>query len=482
MREEPVAPPAAPLSFGRYTLHGEVAHGGMATVHLGRLMGPVGFSRTVAVKRLHSTYAKDPEFVAMFMDEARVASRIQHPHVVSIIDVVAEKGELLLVMDYIQGESVSRLLRTSRSLGEHVDPRIAVKVLSEVLSGLHAAHEARSERGLPLGIVHRDVSPQNVLIGVDGVAHVIDFGVAKAAGRMQHTRDGQIKGKLAYMAPEQIRGASLDRRTDIYAASAVLWEMLAGRRLFTGDEASLMYAVLTTPISPPRTLNPEVPAELDAVVMKGLQRNPDKRYATALEMADALEAALAPASSREVARWLERLAGQTLHQRANLVAEIESLSGAELPPPRDTLISELSEVTGEALPAAEPAPEPPEANTGSTASAPIVVQSQGAHRLLWLVAGVSLTLIAVAASFLAWRLAVVSSRPEPQPATSVAIAPSAAAQSATALPSASPNEAPPAVSATAGSPSARPATTKPRPGPATGKGGPATQQEGYTRD
>jgi len=351
----------------------------------------------------------------------------------------------------------------------------------------------RSERGLPLGIVHRDVSPQNVLIGVDGVAHVIDFGVAKAAGRMQHTRDGQIKGKLAYMAPEQIRGASLDRRTDIYAASAVLWEMLAGRRLFTGDEASLMYAVLTTPISPPRTLNPEVPAALDAVVMKGLQRNPDKRYASALEMADALEAALAPASSREVARWLERLAGQTLHQRANLVAEIESLSGAELPPARDALISELSEVTGDALPAAEPAPESPETNTGSAASAPIVVQSHGAHRLIWLVAGVSLTLIVVAASFLAWRLAVVSSRPEPRPATSVAIAPSAAVQPTPALPSASPSEAPPAVSvaasasaaalpATAGSSSARPATTRPRPGPATGKGGSATQHEGYTRD
>lgn len=492
MREDPVVPPPAPLCFGRYTLHGEIAHGGMATVHVGRLMGPVGFSRTVAVKRLHSNFAKDPEFVAMFMDEARVASRIQHPHVVSIIDVVAEKGELLLVMDYVQGESVSRLLRASRSLGELVDPRIAVKVLSEVLGGLHAAHEARSERGLPLGIVHRDVSPQNVLIGVDGVAHVIDFGVAKAAGRMQHTRDGQIKGKLAYMAPEQIRGASVDRRTDIYAASAVLWEMLAGRRLFTGDDATLMFAVLTTPISPPSASNPAVPPELDAVVMKGLQRNPDKRYATALEMADALEAALAPASSREVARWLERLAGQALLQRASLVAEIESLSGAEVPPARAELISELSDISGGSPAAAERAAESPAAVPDSPSAVPVVKQEKDSHRTIWLMAGLSLTMIAAAASFLAWRLAVVSARPDAPPGLSAA-APSAPAQSTPALPAASPSDAPPAVSvaasgspaeppATAGSSSAKPAPGKTRPGTATGKSKPATPQEGYTRD
>ncbi|PKN49727.1 MAG: serine/threonine protein kinase, partial [Deltaproteobacteria bacterium HGW-Deltaproteobacteria-20] len=140
---------------GRYSLHAEVAHGGMATVHVGRLAGPVGFSRTVAIKRLHPHLARDPEFVAMFMDEARLAARIRHPNVVSIIDVVAEQGELLLVMDYIQGESVSRLLKAARLAGGRVEPRIAVKIMTEVLAGLHAAHEVRSERGAPLGIVHR---------------------------------------------------------------------------------------------------------------------------------------------------------------------------------------------------------------------------------------------------------------------------------------------------------------------------------------
>ena len=329
-----LAPPASIV--GRYAIHAEIAHGGMATVHLGRLTGPVGFSRTVAIKRLHQMFAKDPEFVAMFMDEARLAARIQHPNVVSIIDVVAEQGELLLVMDYIQGESLSQLLRAERQRGGRIDLRIVVKIMTEVLSGLHAAHEVTDERGVPLGVVHRDMSPQNTLVGVDGIAHLIDFGVAKAAGRIQSTREGQLKGKLPYMAPEQIRRGKVDRRTDLYAASAVLWELMVGRRLFQGDEATLVYGVLTTPIQAPSTLVPEVGPKLDAVVMKGLQRKPDKRFSTALEMADALEAALAPASSREVARWMQQLSAETLAQRAKLVAEVESMP--QVSPPTSPLL------------------------------------------------------------------------------------------------------------------------------------------------
>ena len=302
-------------------------------MHLGRLVGPAGFSRTVAIKRLHSNYAKDPEFVAMFMDEARLAARIQHPNVVSIIDVVAEQGELLLVMDYVQGESLSRLLRAERQKGTPADPRIAAKIMSDVLGGLHSAHGARDERGSPLGIVHRDVSPQNILVGVDGVSHLIDFGVAKAVGRVQSTRDGQIKGKIAYMSPEQIRGATLDARTDVFSASAVLWEVLAGRRLFVGDEATIMYAVLSSQIVSPRTVNSKLDPALDDIVTKGLEKEAENRFASALEMADALESVVTPASNREVARWLEGLAAGTLRDRANLVAEVESMSYVSTRPP-----------------------------------------------------------------------------------------------------------------------------------------------------
>src|ERR1700733_14777693 len=182
--------------LGRYALYDEIAAGGMATVHLGRLIGPVGFSRTVAIKRLHQQYAKNPEFVAMFLDEARLAARIRHPNVVPTVDVVAMEEELFLVMEYIQGESLSRLFRAASVAAAPIPRSVAVTIMAGVLHGLHAAHEAKTEHGQPLDIVHRDVSPQNVLVGVDGVARVLDFGVAKAAHRVQTTQDGRIKGKL----------------------------------------------------------------------------------------------------------------------------------------------------------------------------------------------------------------------------------------------------------------------------------------------
>jgi serine/threonine protein kinase len=210
---------AAPRSIGRYVLYGEIASGGMATVHFGRLSGPAGFSRTVAIKRLHPQYAKDPEFVSMFLDEARLAARIRHPNVVTTLDVVTTGAEIFLVMEYVQGESLSRLLRAVRPMMTPADTRIVATIVSGVLHGLHAAHEARDEQGQPLRIVHRDVSPQNVLVGTDGVPRVLDFGVAKAAGRVQTTREGQLKGKLAYMAPEQVRG-EVTRVTDVYSASS----------------------------------------------------------------------------------------------------------------------------------------------------------------------------------------------------------------------------------------------------------------------
>src|ERR1700709_2034653 len=185
---------------GRYALYGAIAAGGMATVHLGRLLGPVGFSRTVAIKRLHAQFASDPEFVSMFLDEARLAARIRHPHVVPTLDVVALSGELFLVMDYVHGVSLSKLLREVNMKHIPMPIDIVASVLVGALRGLHAAQSAVSERGLPLGIVHRDVSPQNVIVGSDGLARVLDFGVAKASWRIQTTRDGQVKGKLSYMA------------------------------------------------------------------------------------------------------------------------------------------------------------------------------------------------------------------------------------------------------------------------------------------
>jgi serine/threonine-protein kinase len=320
---------------GRYALYGTIASGGMATVHFGRLIGPVGFSRTVAIKRLHPQFAVDPEFVAMFLDEARLAARIRHPNVIPTLDVVATNGELFLVMDYVPGESLARLVRAARQREATLPPAITVAVMAGVLHGLHAAHEARNEQGEPLGIVHRDVSPQNILVGSDGQARVLDFGVAKAAGRVQTTREGQLKGKLSYMAPEQLRGSPLDRQTDIYAASVVLWETLAGDRLFRAEnEAAIVTKVLEGARVPPsRAMRLTAGVDtrravqrLDEITMRGLARDPAMRFATARDMALALEEALPPATTSEVSNWIEDVASDVLLMRAGQVGEIESSS------------------------------------------------------------------------------------------------------------------------------------------------------------
>jgi serine/threonine-protein kinase len=314
--------------IGRYALYGEIAAGGMATVHYGRLVGPVGFSRTVAIKRLHAQFAKDPEFSAMFLDEARLAARIRHPNVVQTLDVVALDGELFLVMDYVQGESLVRLVRTCAAKSQNIPLDVLSGIICGALHGLHSAHEAKSENGEPLGIVHRDVSPQNVLVGSDGVPRVLDFGVAKAAGRVQTTREGQLKGKLAYMSPEQIRSEMVDRRTDVYAIGVVLWETLTLQRLFFGEgEGAIIQKVLEGAKKAPSELAPHVPKSVDDVVLRALEQDPDKRFQSAREMALALESAVPMASTTRISDWVEKLVGDVLAQRAQSVAEIESQSG-----------------------------------------------------------------------------------------------------------------------------------------------------------
>ncbi|MBS2016987.1 MAG: serine/threonine protein kinase [Deltaproteobacteria bacterium] len=314
---------------GRYALYNEIAAGGMATVHIGRLLGPVGFARTVAVKRLHPQYAKDPEFVSMFLDEARLAARVQHPNVVATIDVVATDGELFLIMDYVRGESLSKLVRQAAKQGKAVPPRIAASIICGFLHGLHAAHVAKNERGEPIDLVHRDVSPQNVLVGADGIPRVLDFGIAKAHGRIQVTRDGQIKGKLAYMPPEQLSGRELSRACDIYASAVVMWETLTGQRLFKGEtEAETLAKILRDPVPPPSAVVPTLPKAYDTVLLKALSRDASKRHATARELAFELEKCGGIASATEVGEWVEDLVGPILSKREDQIAEIESNSAS----------------------------------------------------------------------------------------------------------------------------------------------------------
>jgi eukaryotic-like serine/threonine-protein kinase len=317
-------------TIGRYAVFDEIAKGGMATVHLGRLVGAAGFARTVAIKRLHPHYAKDPHFVAGFIDEARLAARIRHPNVVATLDVEAGDDHLILVMEYVLGESLSRLVRTSSEEGSPVPPKIAAAIMSGVLLGLHAAHEAKDERGAPLGIVHRDVSPQNILVGSDGVARVLDFGIAKALGRLQTTQAGHVKGKLRYMAPEQVLMSEVTPRTDIYAAAVVLWEILTGRRLIRGDSSEqLMASILEQRFDAPRTIDPRLPTELDRIVMRGLDRNPRMRFESARAFALDLERSVGLATPTQVEAWMHTIAKSTLEARASALAAMEMSASSD---------------------------------------------------------------------------------------------------------------------------------------------------------
>jgi serine/threonine-protein kinase len=305
----------------------------MAAVHYGRLLGAVGFARTVAIKRLHAGIAADPENAAMFLDEARLSARIHHPNVVPTIDVIEHGTELLLVMDYVAGPSLSGLLRIVGKDDEDLPMPHAVAMILGALHGLHAAHEAKGAKGEPLDIVHRDVSPQNIIVGDDGVARLIDFGIAKAVERVHETRGNEIRGKILYMSPEQLARQGVDRRADIYALTVVLWELLAGRRLIdlgSGEDPILAIEIVRNYVPvPPSQWNPDCPPALDAVVMKGLARDPFDRYPTALDMATALEAAMTPSSQRELGIWVKRVAAELLQARAAALRAIEQEGDAD---------------------------------------------------------------------------------------------------------------------------------------------------------
>jgi eukaryotic-like serine/threonine-protein kinase len=326
----PLSSQAYPIVVGRYALFEPIASGGMASVHIGRLSGSFGFARTVAIKRLHQNLALDPEFIAMFLDEARLAARIRHTNVVQTLDVVNLDNELLLVMEYVSGASLSRIQVRERQAGRVAPHRVAVDIMVGALNGLHAAHEATNENGEPLGIVHRDVSPQNILIGTDGVARLLDFGIAKAIGGVHYTRPNQVKGKLRYLSPEGITAQTVTRASDIYAASVVLWELLTGRRLFDGEnDGQVMNQVLNSALMPPSSERTHISRKLDEIVMCGLSRDPAARFATAREMASALEAAVIPVNRSAVAEWAMSSVGDEIAERDRCVAGIEREMQAE---------------------------------------------------------------------------------------------------------------------------------------------------------
>ena len=321
------------MRYGRYETLQPIASGGMATVYLGRVIGSAGFERRVAIKVMHPHVATDPEFITMFLDEARLAARIHHPNVVGTLDFQRLDEGTFLVMEFIEGASLREVLHALRKRRQRMPTGTAVRIMVDALSGLHAAHELRNDQGDSLHVVHRDVSPHNILVGADGITRITDFGVARATARLTSTRGAKIKGKLAYMAPEQM-GPHIDRRADIYSAGVVLWESLTGRRLFKADhEGALIAQILAGAERSPRHIVPMIPDSVDAVCMRALALHPDDRFPSAAEFADALENA---AVSSDVRVPTPRQLAAFVHQYKVPVGTSGPPSQEEGPPDSNT--------------------------------------------------------------------------------------------------------------------------------------------------
>jgi serine/threonine protein kinase len=360
------------LLAGRYAIDRPIASGGMATVYLGKMFGGAGFSRTVAIKKLHAGLASDPKFSRMMLDEARMASRITHPNVVPILDVVTSGEGVMLVFEYVFGVSVGQLARTSA--GRRALPLpIAAAIVVGALRGLEAAHTATDEVGQRLGLVHRDISPQNLMVGSDGAVRVIDFGIARALGRAEVTTGNELRGKASYMAPERFRGQKSDHRIDLWAMGVVFWELVCGAKLFDSEdpiETALMVctgAIRQTGVD-----------ALDRVLERALNRDVDDRYPTAGDMANALEAAVPPASPAEVSAFMRKGCARLLDAQTAALASLKNrIEKGNVEPvyprlrtPMGFGVTKLSDVAPPDEKPAAAAPEPQAASRVSSAPPP----------------------------------------------------------------------------------------------------------------
>jgi serine/threonine-protein kinase len=346
----PVSEPKASLHriigpgdvLGRYELLLPVAAGGMAMVWAARLKGSRGFHKIVAVKTMLPKLSEDAQFEKMFLDEATLASRIHHPNVVEVLDLGEQNGVLFIAMEWVDGIPLNQLMKASKGTG--IPGPVAIHIITNAAEGLHSAHELKDDDGRKVGLVHRDVSPQNILVGFDGFTKMLDFGLAKATALGDGaTRAGQLKGKISYMAPEQVRGDSLDRRADIFALGVVLYAVSTGKHPFRREsEGATLFTISSTDPAPAPSRFMQYPPDLEAVLMKAISKDPDQRYSTALEFAHALENTLLEADrahgGERVSAFVRGLMGtQQEAQRSALVDSIRRADRASLLPASATL-------------------------------------------------------------------------------------------------------------------------------------------------
>ena len=358
--------------LGRYRVVDEIGIGGMASVHLARMDGPGGFQKWVAIKKIHPHLVEDESFVQMFLDEARVAARISHPNVATVFDLGKHEDTYWIAMEYLHGEPLREVMRRTEELGTAMPPEIACRVIADAAEGLHAAHELLGKNGEKLNLVHRDVTPHNLFVTYDGVTKVVDFGIAKFSSRMSHTRAGTLKGKLAYMSPEQVHGEGIDRRTDIFALGVVLWELTTGQRLFRMEsDLDTLAKVQECNVPRPSTLIRGYPVDLEKIVMKALAKNRGERFRTARELSRALQSLLMRRglfiASDEVAAYTQSIFTDRIQKReAHLrwAAEVTQTINVDqlLSKPKiggDFTASDVQDQQQKA--AAQPATQPPSA-------------------------------------------------------------------------------------------------------------------------
>jgi serine/threonine protein kinase len=380
--------------LGGFRMVREIACGGMATVYLAHKAGPAGFGQPAAVKVIHPHLARDREFVEMFLDEARIVSCISHPNVCRVLDFGKAEGTYYLAMEYVMGETWGDVLHAmkQRPSAQAMIAPVLAQVLAQASEGLHAAHEARDPEGRPLSIVHRDISPQNLIVGYDGSVRVLDFGIASAAERLHTTRNGTIKGRFAYMAPEQMRGTPVDRRADLWSLGVVLWEGLAQKRLFKRDtEAETVLAVTQDALPSLQDVGHPVPTPLARIATQALNRDRDQRYGTArelgLELSRFASSSLVPVGMPEVSLWMGRLFAErieqkriTLREAARTAEASRQLATAQATPAGnvisvpDTLITDRPEHSSSALPSVSTVREMSLLKAGT---------HRPSHKLLW---------------------------------------------------------------------------------------------------
>ncbi len=356
----------------RFMLIDAIGMGGMAKVHLARDRRDP-FQPPIALKLLRPELAEDPSMVSMFLDEARVTTRLRHPHVVRVFEAERTDDGLVILMEYVEGASLQRIQRELEARGQSMPIGFVVRVILDVLSGLQFAHDLTSESGKPIGIVHRDVSPHNILLGTDGRARIGDFGIAVHAQRFAATQpSGPVKGKLGYLAPEQVsRKESLDRRVDVFATGIVLWECLAGRALFGGTDAEAIASLMAgETITPSSFYRPELPQVIEDVCLQALERDRDRRYATAARFADALKAAAGDDvfTREQISAFVRDLVGEEIAHRRQL---IEAANGTPEAAPVQSNTPTLPESAPPPPPVEPPRSAPPVTNRSVAAMAAV---------------------------------------------------------------------------------------------------------------